>query len=219
MSVAQYRAERKQGLAKMRARTHSQMWRVSKITGARKKVHGAGATLGPMGSFGDNVILELDINRALLKTLQKYKVPITAGKLLNLARTQVLMPVKTKILEDINKWVPRDTGKLRNSMRNAVRSSPISTFPVRLVINTRGVDYAKPVNRMPQIWLRHAKDPQARKGWFNLVLLDGRNLAKKKFPQLVSHTATLLPRKFIKTIFPRRTLYNVARSLYKFKVS
>lgn len=116
-------------------------------------------------------------------------------------------------------YAPRDTGSLRRSMRNSlgepistivhdvrdVVNALSSGAPfIRMVLSTPDIDYANPVNNMPTSWLAHPgshppgtrgrlgtvlHDPNARKGWYNLILLRGRQFAKKEFYQMLKNLA------------------------------
>ena len=209
-------ALRKIGLDLMKLGIHPQEWRVDAVTGARKKVTGFGATLGPMGSLGDDVILEILLNTGIITQLRSLKIDISVGKLEAIIRSELMNPLLHYLRQKINVWAPLRTGALRTSLLNSLISSTTSSFPFRLVLKTQGIAYAGPVNKMPQMWLRRSgTTPQARKGWYNLLLLNGRNKAKKLLSAMVKHVATLLPKPIIKLYFPRRTSWNLARALFR----
>jgi hypothetical protein len=84
-----------------------------------------------------------------------------------------------------------------------------------MILNTAGVDYAKPVEKMPSTWLKHPTpvhsntrriggrlvilvDPEARKGWYALTLLNSRNRARRLWRDYIKKTWVPLLRGLVK---------------------
>lgn len=209
---------RKQGIKKFRTASHPQQWRVDLITGARKKVHGAFARLGPLGELGDDIVIFINLNLDLISLLQRFEFSITTQKVEAAIFQDIIEPVIKYLDKKIEIWVPVDTTDLRKSLHNALKiDSSIISNPFRVILNTKGVPYAGPVNKMPTASLRKSgKAPQARKGWYNLLLLNGRNLAKRKRKIVINKLKLLFPKAKLKKYFKKKTPYSISKSLFSF---
>jgi len=83
------------------------------------------------------------------------------------------------------------------------------TGPYLMQVGTPGIEYAKPVNKMPTWALKHPgrhkpdpyrgrlgrfgdplEDPNAKKGWYNLILVNSRNLAKRLIKNFIKRVIT-----------------------------
>lgn len=165
--------------------------------------------LGPAGELGSDIIIKMSRSLKfprIVKLLGGSKTSV-----LELLRQDIYEPLIRYVSQRINRYAPRDTGNLRRSLMASIRTQPtqILRFPFRVVLNTRGVDYAKVVNRMPTSWLKHPgshtstskvgklgksitvrqlHDPDAVKGWYNFILKDARDRAKKLFSSFLTKT-------------------------------
>ncbi len=116
--------------------------------------------------------------------------------------------VREKLLEYatiiIEKYVPKETGDLQQSMLKSLLDSRVLGF--RLKMNLKAdVPYAGVTNRMPEKMLQHPKmvggkevrqrgrrshktlyDPKAQKGYFYLILMLLKNKAKKLIQNMVN---------------------------------
>lgn len=191
------KAVRKVGLKALRSGTHPQQWRNYNAPGQRA-VAGPGATLGPMGELGDDVILEVSLTPMAQADLRakSYGKEFTLTAIQREFWQQVINPLRERTERKIDIWVPRDSGDLAESMKNALYPAGGSKdrgFPYLFILNTKDIPYAKVVNAMPAKWLKHParyhrnkssrtgnslNDPSAIKGFYNITLLFARNLAK-----------------------------------------
>ena len=140
--------------------------------------------------------------------------------------------------------VPSRSGELRRVMNLSLTNgggSKTNTFPILIVINTGGLDYARPVNEMPSKNLRHMGemgwtgqkpykkvfmfDPRATKGWWGLVQTNGRKKAEKLFYSYLKEISKLDYVKKMATylmalyalsgVSKRVTAYNVAQMMFR----
>jgi len=227
-------AHRKAKVKELKRGTHSQQWRQTSPASPAapaKRLQGPGATLGPMGALGDDVIVEVDLNISVMQQLKIMGVKeLNQNALFRLMRKELYEPLKAYCITKINIWAPSDTDELRIALRTALTpagGSQTNGFPLRVILNTRGIPYAGPVNNMPNSWLRHPakhhrnvgrygsnlNDPGAVKGWYSLILLNGRKKAAKLFSKAVKEAAKAIPT----GIFGNRTAYNIARSLFAYR--
>ena len=208
--------QRKKGMGLFKALSHPQQWRVETITGTRNKIEGDFATLGPMGALGDDVICEIILNYSLLQTFVTGIANIKEETIIRVMKNVLFQPVATYLHTKIDILAPLKSQALRKSLHNAVNNSMMKGAPYRLVLNTDGVDYASVVNKMPTSSLiKSGMAPGAKKGWYNLLLLEGRNKSKTSFTAMVKSIASLFPAGMAKRYF-NRTSYNLARSLFQF---
>jgi len=216
----QRQAERKARVKQFKKGTHPQMWR-------KKRSGGAGSKLGPMGELGDDVIIEVT-PRARFDTVKE----ISKNKVIGMITTMIHRPLSKYMNDKINIWVPSELGKLRDSIESRLKVSTATlkpftqTQPYRMVIGTPGVPYAAPVNKMPTSWLQHRgsvgrfgvarNDPNARKGWWNLLLVNGRNLAQRVYKDFINNGIVPLIRP-LKGVLGIKNVTNFARSLFTVK--
>jgi len=221
-----YREARKFGVQTLKAGTHPQQWRQTAPTPS-KVLQGAGATLGPLGTLGDDIIFEVSLTYEGTQVLQQLRGTLSLASLNRMFRNDVWNELQAYIDGKIDTWVPMDSGDLRNSMHNAISptqtgKSQGQTFPFRMTLSTPGIDYAKPVNKMPTPWLTHPasyhrnvgrygstlQDPEAKYGWYDLVLLNARNKAHPVIQAFFNSISDLL-----KPIF-QKDAYNYARQMF-----
>lgn len=202
----QYADIRKNRRKEFREGTHSQQdWRVKSVEGTRQKVTGAGANLGAMGELGDDVVIYISMGNAY-KEIMNMKI-IKKSWLLNTFKRLVYTPLKRHLLAEINAWVPSDSDTLRKAIAKSITQrggSQLKGFPFLVMLNSRGVKYGKPVNKMPTSWLKHGgagdvhallgrrtksrhdghvlSDKKAISGFYNWILMSGRKKAEKLFP-------------------------------------
>jgi len=83
----------------------------------------------------------------------------------------------------INKYVPKDTGALREAMVKSIRDTTLKGFRLKMVLDTKGIKYANPVDKMPEEKVRHnykwrragagkykvLHDPQAQGGYWDYI--------------------------------------------------
>jgi len=148
-----------------------------------------------MGAFPDDIIIEvfLTFNPSFLPRELSLRMLKTG------LRREIYDPLRQFVESIVNINAPRDTGSLRESMERKVgEGKPTidqlsNSQPFVVKLGTPGVMYAKPVNKMPTGWLKHPRrgqrnigrqgdpldDPKAKKGWYDLLLLNGRNRAMR----------------------------------------
>jgi hypothetical protein len=193
--------------------------------------------LGPAGSLGDDVIVEILPTVDL--AMEAAQPGITSGKgkqngpprvdwaVLWGQLNQFYLNVVQYLKEYIGKPAPRqnegvvptDTGTLRRKMWQSLERQwysktkmPMTPGQLRkaaeagdpllvIVLNTGNLKYARPVNQMSTRTLAHPHDgsrnwgnggplvdPSAQNGWYNLVLVNGQNQAKKMGQGLSMYT-------------------------------
>jgi len=117
-------------------------------------------------------------------------------------------------------------------MRNAMTPSGGSLtnkYPFEILMNTKGIPYASVMNEAPEAWLRHPasyhrnigrfgaplNDPRAVKGWYNWIVLMGRQYAEKLFKAFVKSTIQPLIKPFGPLIGVSGIgVYHLARSIF-----
>jgi len=130
----------------------------------------------------------------------------------------VYLPAQTAITNRIKKIVPKDTGRLQNSLIMSISASGHDTnveyvhladmlFGFKVSIGTPNIYYARYVNAMPQDWLRHpGTHPSGRKGrlnktlrdmtaeaqWYDKLVFFGRNAFKIRFRVFQKRMITIL---------------------------
>lgn len=188
----------------MREGWHPDDWRVEGIEGPRKKIIGAGGRLGPMGELGQSLIFSIHVTEYGKKLMLRGIREFTKTRVWKTFTNLVYDPLQVRMGDKVDKWVPADTKRLRQSMKASITPAGGSHVEMldmigpngfTVLLGTPGIKYAKVVNRMPERWLRHPgkhspgtrgrtgktlSDPQARKGWYNLVLLDSRSFVKSR---------------------------------------
>lgn len=205
---------------------HPQMWRNNYSGG---NLTGPGARLGPYGELGDSIIFSMDLVRPYLLKPFGFSEMFLRTKF----KSDVLFPLLQFMRDKINRWVPMMSGKLRESLFQSLTNaggSHINKFPFILLLNTEGVPYAGPVNQMPNKWLRHPSpthpnrrhgyilnDPNATKGWFNLLLLNGRKKAKQFIQAYLRDLGRSIPAAILQ--FYGVTGYAIVRSLFNVRYS
>ncbi|MHA1440253.1 MAG: hypothetical protein ACTSPK_00125 [Candidatus Heimdallarchaeota archaeon] len=235
-NLMEFQDVRSNRLQEFRQGTHTQMWRVDEIIGARQQIIGHGANLGAMGELGDDTILyvvDTDIFKELID--QKFiKKKWVYRKLYSI----VYKPLKTQLLSLINAWVPSDEGDLRRAIAKSITQrggSQIHGFPFLVMLNSRGVEYGKVVDKMPTSWLKHGgsgdvhhllgrrtrsrhpphnplRDPKAIQGFYGFILLSGRKKAKKlykKFRRIIF----LKLKEELEDLYSGREISNIAGSM------
>jgi hypothetical protein len=184
------------GQKQLKGGTHPQMWRAGS----------AGGRLGPMGELGDDVIIEMKFRHAIKFVFET--TPLSERKVKTFIEDSIYTPLEDFLGEKINTWVPKDTGNLRRRLLGVINEGfssidRISTnIPFRVEVGTPGVPYAKVVNKMPKRWLQHPGghpsgtkgrrgkvlyDPDAKKGWYSLLLLNGRRKATKLYKDFLKN--------------------------------
>lgn len=168
-----------------------------------------------MGELGDDVVFEVKLSPYGSKILQsKISKQISKQSVWRTFYNIVYdndqpLGVKQYVNKQIDIWVPSDTGDLRQALKNAITPSGGSTtqdFPFKVVLNTEGIPYAKPVNKMPEEYIQHSpgqtyhktigrtgkklNDPKTKKGWYNLILINGRKKAKNLVQEFLKTIAT-----------------------------
>jgi len=223
---------RKYGRQNLKAGTHPQQWRQTSPTPAQV-LQGPGATLGPMHELGDDVMIYCGLSYQGEQFLvSKIARELNVMNFTRLFRNEVY----EKLRVYVNKWiaikVPMDTEDLRNSMRNAMTPSGGSLtnkYPFEILMNTKGIPYASVMNEAPEAWLRHPasyhrnigrfgaplNDPRAVKGWYNWIVLMGRQYAEKLFKAFVKSTIQPLIKPFGPLIGVSGIgVYHLARSIF-----
>lgn len=236
-------ATRKQRQKQFRAGTHPQQWwRVKDIRGARKKILGTGANLGPMGELGDEIIIQLKLSFGY-NLVEKVLPDLSRDKVWKLIQENVYVPLAVELDKKIFKWVPVMSGALSDSIRKSMtpdssiitKEAFLQTNMFEVVLNTKGIPYGKPVNKMPKRYTVHPAshhpnrrngyslyDPSAEPGFFNLLVVHGRNYAKALFIAFMRNNFVPVIKKALAGITALKTMlglninanpYNIAQSL------
>jgi len=188
----------------------------------RAKVTPYHRNLGPMGELGMDIIIEVaitdDLDKYKVREFNYKNVATLLESILYEPLREYLMgPGRGGVSGLINTTAPRDTGALREALEDGVEDglNSIDDFqkkvgPFSVKLGTPKIPYAKPVNKMPTTWLRHPKqslqrshlnvgrrgkklkDPDARSGWYNLILLNGRNKAKRLYDNFINQIVSIL---------------------------
>jgi hypothetical protein len=226
---------RKAGVRNLLQGTHPQQYRQTAPTPS-KNLQGPLATLGPMGELGDDVIMEIDLSYAGKQTInQRLSRDLNVTNIFRELRNNVYEPLREYIEKWIDIKVPSDTTELRNSMKNAMKPSGGSRtngFPMLVIMNTAGVDYAKVVNNMTDLMLKHPAshhrnigrfgapldDKGAVKGFYDWIVLMGRNKAVKLFQDYVKNIVQPIVKPVANMLGITGSLvYNTARQLFTVK--
>lgn len=221
---------RKYGLQRFKDKTHPQMWRVN--------AHGGHfAKLGPMGELGDDVIIQVDLNPKYRKMIEDgiFGKSFSVIKVYHLFYNAVYMDVRNETDKWIDIKVPADSNDLRKSMHDAIRSkggSNIRNFPFMVVLNTRGIEYAKVVNKMKEKFIKHKgthtydygksgnllDDMGAVKGWYDWILLMSRTKARTLFKTFIQNDIMpIISNIAIKLGLKNTDIYNAARQMFTVK--
>ena len=229
-------AVQKAGQRSLRGGTHPQQSFRGGTSGPRKKLTSPGAKLGPMGELGDDVIFEVGLREGVLEAYRLLGAPRSFNKTAfwRDLRNMVYIPFQIFMDKRIESWPPSDTDDLRKSLHNSITASGgsnIRSFPFQVVLNTRGIPYAGPVNKMPVSWTRHKgshpptknslgtgflNDPNTKKGFYDLLLLNGRNIAVKLMKDFLQAQAAKLPSTF-QLPGKKRNRFNLVKSLFQIK--
>lgn len=181
------KAMRAGGRRSLKAGSHPQQyWRqpVSPV----KVLTGTGARLGPAGELGDDVLIEIKLSPSGVILVGRHLSPkLESAALLSEVIAQIYNPLVAEMHNKINLWVPIDSGDLRRSLLNSLSpagGSYTSGFPLFVVLNTKNIIYAKPVNKMPKHWF---KIPTAVENWYNLLVLHGRKFVRTLYSNFVKN--------------------------------
>ena len=130
----------------------------------------------------------------------------------DMGRTQRVMRQTREAMEDmlkglvkyakfvIGKYVPEETGDLRNAMVQSIEKTKIHRYSMKVELDTGDVDYANVVNHMPQSMIRHnmgmgrigprshqlLHDPKAVKGWYQFIEMQLNTEAKILIKQMIT---------------------------------
>ena len=187
-------------------RKTDQRWRVTKHEGSFSR-------LGPMGPFTENVIIEIelleglkDILSMMFRSLDTVKLEI---KFMSAIEDRIIKPTVREGIRLIMIRTPMMSGRLREVMIDALRAyvnfeGGAKRF-AKISIDTFGVNYARPVNKMPTENLQHRgdyrkrgsrmyflEDRNAETNFFGTIVEDLRVFAKKKYELFISNY--VLPR-------------------------
>jgi hypothetical protein len=159
-----------------------------------------------MGELGDDIIISIELTANYRKFVDSVKAALgkrfrikdldTPSEVYRSAWGNVYFPLQREATVQINNNAPKFKGDLRKSMKQSIKVPLAGSFPLVMILNTAGIQYAKPVNRMPSAWLKHPTathrnirrvgaravilvDPEAKGGWYDLTLLNSRNRARK----------------------------------------
>jgi len=74
----------------------------------------------------------------------------------------------TDLTEDINRIVPKATGKLRADLMETLGGSSVTDYTLNIMLGS-DIEYAKYTNQMPETWLRHYGEYRYTKNVFQGV--------------------------------------------------
>lgn len=142
---------------------------------------GIGGKLGSTALFDSELIILLQLNDAVFQQydmIARMYPPhrgLNERLLLSAVQTEMYQKLKNDLFVIINKIVPQDSGRLRNSMELAINggragsggatSMTSDLRPFSVVVNTGDLKYARPVNAMPTPWLAHPHAFGSNKGY------------------------------------------------------
>jgi hypothetical protein len=178
-----------------------------------------------MGELGDDIIFSVDITGHYDRLVENGGTGVgrilrrkgldTSSDVYRSIWGNVYFPLQQTATTQINTNAPKMTGKLRKAMKESIKVPLAGSFPLVMILNTAGVDYAKPVEKMSSAMLKHPTpvhsntrriggrlvilvDPEARKGWYALTLLNSRNRARKLWRDYIKKTWVPLLRGLVK---------------------
>lgn len=190
-----------------------------------------------MGELGDDVIMDIDLNYRAKQMIESglFGREMTQKMLIVALYNSVYRVLRAYINKWIDVKVPSDTEALRESMKNALTPAGGSKvevnqgFPMLVIMNTRGIDYAKVVNKMPSSALQHPgnhwyttgrtgnvlDDEEAQTGWYNWILLMGRNEAQRLFRNFIRNDVVPMITPVAASLGMNGTqIYNAARQMF-----
>jgi hypothetical protein len=187
-------------------RKTDQRWRVTSHGGKFSQ-------LGPMGPFTENVIIEIELLAGLNEVLSLMFRSINSVQMeirfMSAIEDRIIKPIVREGIEQIVKLVPMMSGTLRETMIDSLRAyvnfeGGAKRF-AKVSIDTFGVNYARPVNKMPNESLKHTnkfrkkgsrmyylQDPDAETDFFGTIVENLRVFAKEKYESFISNY--VLPR-------------------------
>jgi hypothetical protein len=179
-------------------------WRVLKHGGSFSK-------LGPKGTYASVSIIEIEMKDDFDTVLELMypNMPVIKSKItiMDAIENRVLKPIVKQGIQLVSRYVPMMTGKLRKAMvdalREYIRFDVANKHIAKIFVNTIGdgtLDYARPVNHMPETSLRHyggyrkekgkiyyLRDVAATTHWFDKVVEELSEFAKKKWQLFVQN--------------------------------
>ena len=158
--------------------------------GGKRKYVWKGKWYGKMKPLGPKLIFEVF-------PTHKYYMYIRARKSYgdHMAVIKAIRKAMQKVLDDlvkygkiiINKYVPEETGDLRKSMIDSLEKSKVRGMTIKVELDTGNIQYANPVNNMPESKIRHdmgknkqigrrsgkyLHDPKAIENWFQHITMN-----------------------------------------------
>jgi len=189
------------GISALSAGTHPQMWRKGTVF----------AKLGPTKLLEPQIVLKVQLNLEVFlqyEMIMRSNAPfkyLTEQILLESLKNYVYRPLEQSMIRDIEKLVPKDSGRLQGVMKQSIGpGSSISGLgnpnPFFVVLSAGNVEYARPVANMPSRYLKHPGmhgnvrsnrlsryvkkshmlyDPTAETDFFNKIANNGRTTAEQ----------------------------------------
>jgi len=138
-------------------------WRGGDFSRYRKKPY---INYGPMKALGPKLIFRIDPTMEFAKYYAHRKTKMgdedTVVALIRMAMNKMLDGLKIYADFVINKYVPKDTGALREAMISSINNAHVNNLSVAVYLDTGGIEYANPVNNMPTNNLRHNRSSGRR---------------------------------------------------------
>lgn len=241
-----------QGYVKGQTYPHPQPYRVAEVD--FPNVAPEFSKLGSTATLPNTVLFELNLSPYFYKNLTSYDMdnPLHSSQiqdLIYLWNRSFYKPfieyMNYEIGTDnsVHGYVPSRSGDLRTALKLSLTnqgSSKTTTFPILIVINAGGLEYARPVNEMPSKNLRHMGemgwtgkkpykkvfmfDPRATQHWWGLLQTNGRKKAKKLFTKYLQEVAKIdyvkkmaqyeIMLNSLNGVTKRITAYNIAQKMF-----
>jgi len=153
---------------------------------------------GPMKPLGPKLIFELVPTGIYTQQFMRIQRGNKADIVRIKRQTKEAMEKLRKGLIDygekvIGKYVPKDTGYLRDEMIRSLKRSKVRGMSLKVSLDTGLVPYANVVNNMPTRMLAHPHpggrpdlyDPKAVKGWWQFIDMQLNSYGRKLFKVFV----------------------------------
>jgi hypothetical protein len=240
------------GYVKGTAYPHPQPFRVAEV--AFPNTAPEFAELGSTATLPNTVLFELNVSPFFWQNLTSSDSNnplqnVQLRDLLHIWQRVFYKPFITYMNSEIgitgavHGLVPSRSDTLRKALKESLTTkggSNTESFPIMIVVNAGGLEYARPVNAMPSKSLRHMGemgrtgqkpyktvfmfDPRATKGWWGLIQENGRKKIRKLFVAFLQEVAKIdyvkkmakyqMALNQLRGIMKRVTAYNVAQMMF-----
>lgn len=220
------RLQRKIGIQKLKQGTHTQQWRLEGLEGTRQAMVGAFAKLGPAGGTGPDYVMKIDFTYSIFNYYRSAGGTLLIQDFV-VEFSKAIHHVMSELHQKIEIYVPlgddipskgHSGGTLRRTLHNSVNAAYSTSFPMSVQLDASSLDYSGPANQMPTRSLqRSGRAPGARRWWYNLLLLHGRNEAKKAILNVMKKLGSQIDPQVLSNL-GLRSGYNLMQKLVRYEV-